>query len=276
MWVVRRRRQLSVLSATSVAALALALVLASSAAPASAQRRSRGRAAAAQSTDTAETDRARSLFAEGVELVAEQQFSQAEARFRQALAIRDAPAIRYNLASVLYEQGHYPEAQLENERALAAESVPPAVRTAAEELRGHIAERAAYVRFELQGAATGGSISVDGYVLTQPGLEIPLSPTTPHAVVVSLRGDEVARREVTLSSGEHRVVPVGDEPEDARPPVEGGPSRSIDQEDWFWPVIGGGGAAIVVIVAVSVGVAASSGTEGPVEGNFMPGVIRWP
>lgn len=274
MWVVRRRRQLSLLSAACIAGLAL--VLAASAAPASAQRRTRGRAAEAQSTDTAETDRARSLFAEGVELVAEQQFSQAEARFRQALAIRDAPAIRYNLASVLYEQGHYPEAQLENERALAAESVPPAVRTAAEELRGHIGERAAYVRFELQGAATGGSISVDGYVLTQPGLEIPLSPTTAHAVVVSLRGEEVARREVALPSGEHRVVPLGDEPTDERLPVEGGPSRSLDQEDWFWPVVGGGAAAIVVIVAVSVGVAASSGTEGPVEGNFMPGVIRWP
>jgi hypothetical protein len=28
-------------------------------------------------------------------------------------------------------------------------------------------------------------------------------------------------------------------------------------------------------VAVSVGVAATSGTEGFIEGNFTPGVIRW-
>jgi hypothetical protein len=32
---------------------------------------------------------------------------------------------------------------------------------------------------------------------------------------------------------------------------------------------------VVTVVAVSVGVVATSGTEGPVEGNFMPGVIRW-
>jgi len=234
----------------------------------------RGRAAAA-SADTAETDRARSLFAEGVELVASSQFPEAEARFRQALAIRDAPAIRYNLASVLYEQGHFPEAQVENERALASEGVPPAVRTASEELRRHIAERAAYVRFELQGGATGGTITVDGYVLTQPALEIPLSPA-PHEVTVSIRGEVVAQRTVELATAEHRVIPMGADAQPEPGPGESTAGRSIDQEDWFWPVVGGGGAAIVVIVAVSVGVAAGSGTEGPVEGNFMPGVIRWP
>lgn len=247
------------------------LVLASGVEVASAQRRSRR--AAPQTTDTAETDRARSLFAEGVELVAGSRFEEAEARFRQALAIRDAPAIRYNLASVLYEQGEYPEAQVENERALAAESVPAAVQTAAVELRQHIAERAAYVRFELVGPAVGGSISVDGYVLTQPGLEIPISPAS-HTVVVTLRGEEVARREVEVPVGEHRVVTVGEAApaEDATP--RGG-GRSVDQEDWFWPVVAGGGVLVVTIVAVSVGVAATSGTEGPVEGNFTPGVIRW-
>lgn len=248
--------------------LAIALVLG----PESASAQRRSRRAAPQTTDTAETDRARSLFAEGVELVAGSQFAEAEARFRQALAIRDAPAIRYNLASVLFEQGEYPEAQVENERALAAANVPAAVQTAATELRAHIAERAAYVRFELAGPATGGSISVDGYVLTQPGLEIPLSPAA-HTVTVTLRGEEVARRDVEVALGEHRVISLGE-----TAPVEEGPStggRSIDQEDWFWPVVAGGGVLVVTIVAVSAGVAATSGTEGPVEGNFTPGVIRW-
>ena len=253
-----------------VALAALACLAVSTAAGPSAQRR--GRRAAPQTTDTAETDRARSLFAEGVELVAQAQFADAEARFRQALAIRDAPAIRYNLASVLYEQGEYPEAQVENERALAAENVPAAVQTAATELRAHIAERAAYVRFELTGAATGGSISVDDYVLTQPGLEVPLSPAS-HTVRVPLQGEEVARREVEVPTGEHRVITLGEATPVAEGPSEAG--RSIDQEEWFWPVVAGGGVLVVTIVAVSVGVAATSGTEGPVEGNFTPGVIRW-
>lgn len=254
------------------ALLVLALVvLAATPATSLAQRH---RAAAAPSTDTAETDRARSLFAEGVSLVGESHFEEAEARFRQALAIRDAPAIRYNLASVLYEQGEYPEAQVENERALAASDVPAAVRTAAEELRGHLAERAAYVRIELAGAATGGSISVDGYVLTQAGLEIPVSPAQ-HTLVVTLHGDEVARRELEIATGEHRIVTLGEAAMTTDPEQTASSGRSIDQEDWFWPVVIGGGVLVVAIVGVGVGVAASSGTEGPVEGNFTPGVIRW-
>lgn len=260
-------RLVTLASATLLACLVVTTLGASSA---EAQRRRRP--AAPQTTDTAETDRARSLFAEGVSLVAESRFADAESRFREALAIRDAPAIRYNLASVLYEQGEYPEAQLENERALAAEAVPDAVRTAAMELRGHIAERAAYVTFELVGPATGGSISVDGYVLTQPGLEVPLSPSS-HTVVVTLSGAEVARREVEVPTGEHRTVVVG-ETSVAQTPVV--PGRSIDQEDWFWPVVAGGGVLVVAVIGVSVGVAATSGTEGPVQGNFTPGVITWP
>ncbi|MBX7193746.1 MAG: tetratricopeptide repeat protein [Sandaracinaceae bacterium] len=257
----------SLLALGCVTALALGL----GASSAHAQRRGR-RAPPAQTADTAETDRARSLFAEGVELVSGAHYEEAEARFRQALAIRDAPAIRYNLASVLFEQGEYPEAQVENDRALAADNVPDAVRTAAEELRTHLAERAAYVRFELQGAATGGSINIDGYVLTQPGLEIPVS-AAPHTAVVTLRGEEVARRQVELAIGEHRVVVLGE----VEAPIATGSSggRSIDQEDWFWPVVAGGGA-LVVAIGIGIGVAATSGTEGPVEGNFMPGVIRWP
>src|SRR5687767_2246374 len=56
------------------------------------------------------TDLARTLFAEGVAFVSEGHFEQAEARFREALALHDAPSIRANLASALYEQGEYREA----------------------------------------------------------------------------------------------------------------------------------------------------------------------
>ncbi len=260
-------RLFSIASAMLIACLVLGLL-----GGASAEAQRRRRRATPQTTDTAETDRARSLFAEGVSLVAESRFADAETRFREALAIRDAPAIRYNLASVLYEQGEYPEAQVENERALAAEAVPDPVRTAATELRAHIAERAAYVTFELAGPAVGGSISVDGYVLTQPGLEIPISPAS-HTVLVTVSGAEVARREVEVPTGQHRTIVVGEVPVDAAPAV---PGRSIDQEEWFWPVVAGGGVLVVAIVGVSVGVAATSGVEGPVQGNFTPGVITWP
>ncbi len=126
--------------------------------------------------------------------------------------------------------------RIENERALAASDVPAAVRTAAEELRGHLAERAAYVRVELAGAATGGSISVDGYVLTQTGLEVPVSPAQ-HTLVVSLHGEEVARRQLEIATGEHRIVTLGEAVATTDPEQSVSSGRSIDQEDWFWPVV---------------------------------------
>jgi len=227
-------------------------------------------AQAAPAPDVAAVDRARSLFAEGVELVAATQFAEAEVRFREALSLRAAPAIRYNLASVLYEQGEYPEANTLNEAVLADEEAPAPVREAATQLRAQIAERAGYARLELEGVAIGDVVTIDDYTIVNPGFEIPVSPA-PHVVVVTRDGVEIARRELQVDQGAHRVVVLVSPTESA-----GVPGRSIDQEDWFWPVIGGSAVAVVVVIGVVVGVAATSGTEGPVEGNFMPGVIRWP
>jgi hypothetical protein len=251
-------------SAALAALLALAPAL-----PAAAQEAQ----AAAASPDVAATDRARSLFAEGVQLVAEQQFAEAETRFREALALRAAPAIQYNLASVLFEQGEYPEAQALNEAAIADESAPANVRDAAVQLRGQIAERAGFARFDLEGGALGGTLAIDGYAVPDAGLEVPLAPAAAHVVVVSQGETEIARREVQVEQGAHRVVAI------SAPMPEGGrgasPGRPIDQEEWFLPVVIGGGVAVVLIVGIAVGVAVGSGTEGPVQGNFMPGVIQW-
>ena len=245
---------------------------------ATAQRRA-GRRRAPAAAPTAEvdspTEQARSLFGEGVALASRAQFAEAEERFRSALALRDAPAIRYNLASVLFEQGEYPEAQLENELALAADALPEQVQTVAEELRRHIAERAAFVRFELVGDAAGGTVRIDGFALAHPGLEIPITPTTPHTVTVTAGDEEVARREVEVPLGERRIVSLGQIRAAVEVPPPPPVARSIDQEEWFWPAVAGGGLFVVTVVAVSVGVAATSGTEGPIEGNFTPGVIRW-
>ena len=115
-------RRASVAAHGALAAACALLLLAPMLAPtqAHAQRRRRRDASPTTPTATAAADesttRARTLFAEGVRFASRREFEQAEASFREALALRDAPAIRYNLASVLFEQGEYSEALTHNAR----------------------------------------------------------------------------------------------------------------------------------------------------------------
>ncbi len=266
------------LAATLLAATLLATLGASAAlltpTEAHAQRRSRSRAGAPASheAEAPEVTRARELFREGVGLVGEHQLEAAEARFREALTLHEAPAIHFNLASVLFEQRRYPEAEAENARALGAAELPEAVRQAAEELRAAIASHAGQLRISRVGDAEGASVAIDGYTLEAPELEVPVAPGA-HVVTASLDERELARRDVEIVAGTRRTIELGTIAA-ALPPAE--PlDASVDQEVWFWPVVAGG-AALVVAIGVGIGVAAASGPEGPVEGNFMPGVIRWP
>jgi tetratricopeptide (TPR) repeat protein len=88
-------------------------------------------------------EQARAAFSEGIALAEERRWEEAAARFRSAMALHDAPAIRYNLASALFEMGELTEAS----RALAPvrndPETPPELATHAEALEAQIRERAA-------------------------------------------------------------------------------------------------------------------------------------
>ncbi len=220
--------------------------------------------------------RARALFAEGVAFVQTEHFAEAEASFRGALALRDAPTIRYNLAFVLFKRGAYPEALANTDAVLHDATATPALNAQAESVRRQIAERAGYAQLELRGT-TDAVVAVDGYGVTDLAAEVALAPGA-HIATASQAGRELARASVEVATGQHarlllEVAPLVL----AVAAVPDAPSESADapllKQWWFWTAVGGG----VVILAVIVGavISASSGVENPIEGNFQPGVLRW-
>ncbi len=220
--------------------------------------------------------RARALFAEGVAFVQTEHFAEAEASFRGALALRDAPTIRYNLAFVLFKRGAYPEALANTDAVLHDATATPALNAQAESVRRQIAERAGYAQLELRGT-TDAVVAVDGYDLSDLSAEVALAPGA-HIATASQAGRELARASVEVATGQHarlllEVAPLVL----AVAAVPDAPSESADapllKQWWFWTAVGGG----VVILAVIVGavISASSGVENPIEGNFQPGVLRW-
>lgn len=263
--------------------LSLATALLVGVGPARAQRTpAHGGARAPAHTTPTPTDadanvaRARALFAEGVGFVQAERFGEAEASFRGALALRDAPTIRYNLAFVLFKRGAYPEAMASTDAVLRDPTSTPALKAQAESVRRQIAERAGYAQLELRGT-TDAVVAVDGYGVTDLAAEVALAPGA-HIATASQAGRELARASVEVATGQHarlllEVAPLVL----AVAAVPDAPSESADapllKQWWFWTAVGGG----VVILAVIVGavISASSGVENPIEGNFQPGVLRW-
>ena len=198
------------------------------------------------------------------------------ASFRAALALRDAPTIRYNLASVLFEQGEYPEASAQIETVLADANAPADLRAHVTTLRTQLHERAGFARVELVGMPEA-AVAVDGFRLADVRLELPLAPG-PH-LAIATRGDaELARSALQIQTGQHATFTLGAPvPEPAAPTPEpalvaDADTQPLVEQWWFWTAVGGG----VVLSAVLIGVAASSGgVEEPIPGNFQPGVVRW-
>jgi hypothetical protein len=225
-------------------------------------------ATAAPAPDPAQVERARALFAEGVGHVEARRFAEAEVTFREALTLRDAPTIRYNLASVLFEQGEYPEADAQIDAVLADTSVSADIRAHATDLRRQLRAQAGFARVELVGAPDA-TVAVDGFPLADHRTEFPLSPGL-HLTIASRASLEIARSTVRIQTGQHAVVELDATETEAPAPVAE-PTPLVEQW-WFWTAVGGG----VVLSAVLIGVAASSGgVEEPIPGNFQPGVVRW-
>lgn len=223
------------------------------------------------------TDLARTLFATGVEHVQAQRWAEAEVAFREALANHDAPSIRYNLASVLVEQGEYPEARLHIDAVLRDTTTSEDIRTHTTELRTQMDARAGYARFEVTGA-TDTTVAIDGHALEDPSVEVALAPGA-HVATASRQDAELVRETIEIATGEHRTVTLAVPlPEVAAPePVDRGSAPAeapLTEQWWFWTAVGGGvvvvGAVIVIAVAAS-----SGGVQAPVTGDFNPGVLRW-
>jgi hypothetical protein len=225
--------------------------------------------AAAQSSD-ADAARARELFSQGVSVAGEHRYADAAALFRQALALRDAPTIRYNLASTLFEEQQYTEAHELATALLALTDLPDSVRTPTEALEQQIANAAALVTFVLPDGVTG-EVQVDDVPVANPSVTTALAPGH-HVARAIANGSTVAEWDFDVIAAEHRAVTlVG---AGAAEPAATAGSHPITDEWWFWAIVGGG-AAVVIGVSIGIGIAVDQGNHAPVTGNFTPGIISW-
>jgi hypothetical protein len=211
--------------------------------------------------------RARELFTQGVSAAGEHHYVDAAALFRQALALRDAPTIRYNLASTLFEEQQYTEAHELASALLAQADLPEAVRTPTEALEAQIASAAAMVTFVVPPTLTA-EVQVDDVPIANPSAATALAPGH-HVARAVANGSTVSEQAFDVMAAERRSVTL----EAQASATPSGP-HDITDEWWFWAIVGGG-AAVVIGVSIGIGVAVDQGNHSPVSGNFNPGVIRW-
>jgi len=226
------------------------------------------------------TERARALFARGMACVEEHETACAVQAFREALALRDTPAIRYNLASTLFELRRYPEAARLTASVLRDEATPEEVRGPAELLQDQLEAQGGTLAITITGDATSAVVSVDGEPIPEEQRAAVIVAPGARVVTAMRGGEELARAEASLAAGERAEVTLAvapEEVEDVDPAVpEPRPVPlyvPLHEDPILWSAVAGG---VAVVIAISVIVAvATSGVEAPIEGNYEPGILRW-
>lgn len=215
--------------------------------------------------EQAAIDRARELFLEGVDQFEAHDLDAAIASFSEAMAMHDAPTIRYNLASAHAEQGNHVVAYQHTIALQAREDLEPDLRRDVDRLERRMRRRVG--RIDLR-STDFDEVRLDG-ASTEPGLLI-VQPGT-HVIEGFRNGTVAVRREVEVGPRERVTVDLA--VVTVREVVEG-PSRPtpIDRA----PLRRGLGisAAIVAVGIVIVAIVATRGPD-PVDGNLEPGTFRW-
>ncbi len=150
---------------------------------------------------------ARRLFTEGVTLLQDHRFADALARLEQARALREVPAIVYNMAVALRGLGRYVEAaeSLRRFLALTQGRLDPQRQADAERLSSETQAAIAYVTVRV--AVAGATVTIDERVLTPEQLDRAV-PVNPGAHVFRAYGDGLTRHEVErrVGNGERTEV----------------------------------------------------------------------
>ena len=249
-------------------------------------------AAAQSDADATRAASARAFFEEGVRLAEQGDWTDAEDRFRRALALRTSPVIAYNLASTLAERGKLVEASEMLRRVLADGNLEPGLKASAARQLSDLAARIAHLAVDVRGWQAGDGVLLDGTRLldAQLRIEIPVDPGS-HQLRLERSGATVAVYGVELAPGASRRVTLeartlAPTPQSVAPSAEPEPAQPLTAANaavddgggvwtrwWFWT-----GAAAVVGAGVVIGVLAASGSGGqserPYQGNVPPGSIQ--
>jgi hypothetical protein len=235
-------------------------------------------------------ERARALFKQGVELARNRDFADAAVRFREALALHEAPAVQYNLAAALSHLKEHAEAFNLCQQVMRNAAAPADVQEHSRKLSEQIMPSTA--RLTVLASAGGGTpeIAIDGEPLPGAllGVVRAVAPGT-HTVTAEREQQRFFERAVTIPSGTAAIVDVSlivsesvivqkelvEVTRAPDPAVDDG-SSSRKRRRRLWSGIAAG------IVAVGAGVAVAlvlskpdAETEAPVSGTLTPGVLTW-
>lgn len=236
----------------------------------------------AEEADESAVQRARELFREGVALSDQEQWEAAAERFEQALELRDAPAIRYNLAATLVQLRRDLEAVENLEAVVESSASTEELRAQSRTLLAELEPRLGTLSVRTEGLEDA-TLTLDGEALAADQLGNPVRVSAgPHVVAAVLEGEEVAREEVRVAEGGSESVTLT-----YRPPIEDSIIEAVEEpveqpsgtpliRDWrLWVGVGVGAAVVVTAVVVGIAVGVGGGIEDPIRGNMDPGVLTW-
>lgn len=246
--------------------------------------------------DPAHSASARTLFEEGIQLAEQGQWRDATDRFRRALALRDSPVIRFNLAAALAELDQVVEASELLRGLLRTPGLDATVQAQAEERLAQTSRRIAKLHVQVTHPRDGSRVELDGRVLPPALLDVamPVDPGSHSARLV--HGDtELDLQQLDLAAGESgtlTLAPKVPSPQQTAqsavadpapgpavlPGTHSGPREDHSGPDqrkkrMWWGI--GGGAVALVAGAVIAGVLLShrSKSADPYAGDFEPGSV---
>src|SRR5882672_5789913 len=112
-------------------------------------------------TDARSVEQARQLFTEGLHFVEDEDWAQAEDRFRRVLALKSSHVASYNLASALDHLGRLVESSELLRVVLRDPAVDPTTHDAAQQLLNEIEPRIGSLTIRITGDSSDASLSVD-------------------------------------------------------------------------------------------------------------------
>jgi hypothetical protein len=244
-------------------------------------------ASAARAQSEEELTRAREQFAEGVQLLEQEQWAEAAARFRSVLEVRSTPQVKLNLALALEHTGSLAEAARLLAEVLQEDDIDRRLFRQARQQLQALVPRLARITVHVQGDEGGAAIYLDGgeLGLDRVGQSTPVDPGE-HRVELRRGGAVVTSRTVTLTEGqEEEVTLVAPGGGGALGPLDeellhtrereggGGGGGDVTGEWWFWTIIG---VAVLAVagIAIGVGVAMSDTQAEAIQGDLMPGTIE--
>jgi len=224
------------------------------------------------------TERARELFQEGLRLSDQNLWEEAAQRFEAALALRDAPAIRYNLGATLVQLERFVEAANNLEIARSHPEAPEELRQQAESVLTGIQSRLGRLEITFEGFENVPRVVLDGTLLHTDQLALTQWVEPGHHVATAEQsGAEVARVEADVTAGGEQTLTLRPLPREAVVPDDGhhDGDRTPLVRDWrLW--VGVGAGVVVLTLAFGLGFGLQDNAEDPVSGNMSPGVLEWP